>query len=113
MIELILIVLAYKLTKNNNKRARKSNRLSLLKEGRRERNNFYNISIKTRSNIINLQEPLQLPYETEEFYRKIRQKELKVVDFQSCQFCGSLSNVEAEYCFYCGNKLIKENIISK
>jgi hypothetical protein len=110
---LIFIFLAYKLTKNDNQQDQKSNYLPLLKERSRGKNYIYNISIKTNSNVVTLQEPLRLSHETEEFYRKLRHKELKLVDFQNCQFCGSLSNIEAEYCFYCGSILNNKNKISK
>ena len=100
-------MLAYKLTRYSSQKGRDSKDLSHFNERRIKRDYFCNISIKTNSNLINLQEPFQLSYETKDIYKKIRQNELKIVEFNDCQYCGSLSNSEAIFCFYCGNQLSK------
>ena len=67
--------------------------------------NYYAINVQTKSNIINLQEPCALSYNSNEIYDSFEQENLKIVYLETCQFCGAITNGGAFYCYYCGNEI--------
>ena len=98
--------MAYKLTKNSLQKDQISKNLPQLKKYSSEGTNFYTVNVKTNSNLMVLNDSFQLPYETNNFYDKIKQNENKIIKFKTCQYCNSKNSQESFYCFYCGNKLI-------
>jgi len=101
----ISLIYIYKILKKRKNYDQYHQELPYLKKKSSKGITFYTINIQTNSNIIALKEPNGLQCLQNGFIGNILEEKTHGLELKYCQLCGAITDIKADYCYYCGSKL--------